>query len=548
MNFEALSQISPGAVVANYREESLAQFKGNKLIEALPPSPSDEQLAESLLLSPNFDSSQRELPTHQRLHLVKSLQNFMVPLDRHMTLARTIDSMLRSGYVGRAPITADSTKIAQRLYELQMSGGTFRQSADTRPAQLSTSLIGLSGMGKTSTVNRCLASLPKVIYHPELNVYQIPYLHVEMPSDGSSIKGLAYGILQQVDQLVPGAKYFSQYMTKSGRYGADSLMRGVAQVMHQHYVGLLVADEVQNLANSTKGGQTVMTELVSACNELKVPILFIGTNKANKVLTTDFRQARRSSGHGLSNWTNLQEDSEDWEDFCSVLWSFQWVRNPVRLDFLLTSQMYRLSQGVIDVAIKLFASAQARAMADGTETLTVELLESVYQTEFSALHRMLDALRRNDHAELCKYDDIAPFDFNATIESLEQRSRRASSQRFKKLPGTDDYKVSAAASLMAMGVDEDEALRIADTGATKGLGVAEFLNEASKQLAPVKPTKSAPKGKDSSAADQEPSYMQHEDDLRKAIYLAGRNNTTPGQELRKLGLLLPLTELLDFET
>lgn len=286
------------AVTAHYSPQHIPQFAGNPLIEALPPSMTDDELIQAMTLLPNFAPEQREWEAHDRIMMIESLQNFMVPLRSHMELARALDSMLRAGYVGRAPRTPAHAEISQKIYANQVAGKAFSQSANTRTPQISTALIGISGMGKTTAVTRWCAHLPRVIYHPEINVYQVPYLHVEMPSDGASVKGLAHGILQKMDELIPEAGYYDLYAAR-GRAGTDTLMRGVARVMHMHCVGVLICDEVQNLANAKKGGQTVMTELVSACNDLRVPILFIGTNKATRVLDVDFRQARRSSGHGI---------------------------------------------------------------------------------------------------------------------------------------------------------------------------------------------------------------------------------------------------------
>jgi len=351
-------------VSAKYIPQQIPQFRGNPLIEALPPTMTDEMLIEALTLMPDFDPAQRQWSTSDRFMMLKSLQNFMVPMQNHVELSQALDSMMRAGYVGRAPRTPGHSKISQSIYEMQLAGMGFSQTASSRTPQISTSLIGISGMGKTTTVNRWCAHLPKVIYHEEFNLYQIPYLHVEMPSDGSSIKGLAHGILQKIDELLPGADYYSQYALK-GKAGVDTIMRSVARLMNLHLVGLLICDEVQNLANATKGGQKVMTELVSASNTLNVPILFIGTNKASKVLGIDFRQSRRSSGHGISPWDRLHPGTagyeSEWDAFLDILWQFQWIRNPTPLDPLLSKRMYDCSQGVIDLAIKLFASAQARA-------------------------------------------------------------------------------------------------------------------------------------------------------------------------------------------
>ena len=410
--------MSSHIVNAQYTEQRIPHFRNNPLISCLPGAKSIEQIVASLQDSPDFSADQREWETHERIMMVGQLQNFMVPLEQHIQLATTIDSLLRNGYVGRAPATPGHSQIFKRIHEKQSRGESFTQSKTLHTAQRSTALIGISGMGKTTTVKRICSSFPKVIYHSDYNLYQIPTLHVEMPSDGSSIKGLANGILQKIDELIPDANYYAHY-GRGGRTGADSLMRSVARLMHLHAVGILICDELQNLSNSRKSGQTVMTELVSACNDLNVPILFIGTNKASKILGMDFRQARRATGSGTSYWDRLipcpNGGSSSWDDFINVLWRFQWIRKPVPLDDQFKNIMFDYSQGVIDLAIKLFSTAQIEAMRTGHETITYHALDQIYRRDFKLLHPMLEALRRGDWAALVQYEDIAPVSLDDSI-------------------------------------------------------------------------------------------------------------------------------------
>src|SRR6185437_13169662 len=53
------------------------------------------------------------------------------------------------------------------------------------------------------------------------------------------------------------------------------------------------------------------------------------------------------------------------------------------------------------------------AMLDGTEALTEELIESVYNTDFYMVHPMLKALRDGDVEGIERYEDIAPPDLGA---------------------------------------------------------------------------------------------------------------------------------------
>jgi hypothetical protein len=543
--------LCPSCVTARYTEQRLPQFAGNPLIEALPPPMSDEQLSEALALRPPFDPQQRDWPTEERLQMLGTLSRFLVPLRRHVELARALDTMLRNGYVGREPRTAAHAKRFQTIYESQKRGVPLSKVVRHSAPQLSTSLIGPSGVGKTTFVTRLFESLPQVIYHEALNVYQITYLKVDMPSDGSSLKGLAHGLLQRIDELIPGANYY-ETLALRGRPGAEALMRSVARVMNMHFVGFLIADEVQNLANSHKGKQTVMTELVSACNELNVPILFIGTNKAARVLSLDFRQSRRASGHGVQAWDRLRDcaDSDgvnEWRAFLAVLFAYQWVRRPVELDEQLASTLYHYSQGVIDLAIKLFASAQATAMLDGTEQISAQLIRQVYDREFKLLHPMVEALRNDDIEQLASFDDIAPVGLEGILNAVERKLKAKASAAYRVKSGDETFVPRLASALVATGFGEEESQAAATevARADNARNLAQGAQEALKLLTAMPSSRGNGHGR---ARGPEPDAMTRFDgrpgDYRRALAYAAASGKSVLQQLRELHMAGPLEEVI----
>ena len=540
---------SAQTVYAQYIEQRPPQYKGNPLIEALPPPMTNQGLEESLTLMPDFHVSQRAWPAADRLMMLETLQNFMMPMTRHRELCRALDSLLRSGYVGRAPKTPGHAAIFQALYARQMAGETFSQTADSRTPEYSSSLIGVSGMGKTTAVERWLAHLPKVIFHPDFNHFQIPALHVEMPSDGRSSNGLATGILHKIDELLPGSNYYKMY-SQSGRSGTDALMKSAAHVMSLHSVGLLVCDEVQNLANSPKGSQTLMTELVSACNITKVPTLFVGTNKAIKVLGAEFRQARRSSGFGLAPWDRLQPgtaaEPEEWDVFLEILWQFQWVQRPVALTPLLAHYMFDASQGVIDLAIKLFVSAQARAMWDGSETLTPELLQDVYRKEFQLLHPMISALRDDNFEMLTKYDDIAPLNFKEHLDGVRRKIDRTTSPLYGVKASDPTFAPRLASGLEAVGIESEEANRLAENFATEtpDANLAEGMTQVIAGFTKPKPVKARGKGKVVVELPVD-RFDERPGDYRRAVAHAKASNVTVLHQLKSFGMAPQLEDVLE---
>lgn len=537
-------------LIARYSPQRIPEFRGNPLIEALPPLLSDAELLDALVLLPEFAPEQRDWPTAERLMMLTSLSNFMVPMGMHLELGRTLDSMLRMGYVGRAPMTVGHTKIFQAIYERQHQGVPYRQSASSRCPQISSALIGISGMGKTTTVERWCRQVPQVIYHPDLHLYQVTYLHVEMPSDGSSIKGLALAILHQLDALIPGASYYRDFAQK-GRTGADSLMRAVARVMNMHLVGLLICDEVQNLAHAHKGTDTVMTELVSASNELRVPLLLIGTNKAVRVLSHDFREARRATGHGLAPWDRLRkgEDGEltEWDDLLETLWTYQWINQPVPLNHLFRDLMYDYSQGVIDLAVKIFAASQARAIADGSETLTPEILTHVFKTEFKLMHPMLDALRNDDLEALARFDDIAPIDLGNMIDRMARRVQAAKTPLYSVKGSDPTYTARLAAAVTSLGMAPGEVVYAVESFAEQNPN-ATLLQGANAVLEDL--TLPRPIARKKERARDKPvpvdAFDETPDDYRRAIAAARHSGATVMSELLSKGMAPRLDDVVKF--
>ena len=94
--------------------------------------------------------------------------------------------------------------------------------------------------------------------------------------------------------------------------------------------------------------------------------------------------------------------NQEWVAFTNNLWKLQLLQNR---DVLLTENIravwYDLSQGVMDIVVKLFVLAQLRALAIGKERITEGLLRQVYEDELIPVHlclrRFVQAYRRKSH-------------------------------------------------------------------------------------------------------------------------------------------------------
>lgn len=85
--------------------------------------------------------------------------------------------------------------------------------------------------------------------------------------------------------------------------------------------------------------------------------------------------------------------------------------------------LYEQSQGIVDIAAKLYMLAQARAITttlDGQELLTSNVIRSVAIDSLRQAQPVLKALRLGDTRALSEYDDMQPLDLKELIQQPQQ--------------------------------------------------------------------------------------------------------------------------------
>ena len=74
----------------------------------------------------------------------------------------------------------------------------------------------------------------------------------------------------------------------------------------------------------------------------------------------------------------------------------------------MSDAIYDESQGIIDIAVKLYAMAQIKAISNGTETFSTKTIHDAALEKLGLVQPMLNALRSGDARRIMKYEDIAP--------------------------------------------------------------------------------------------------------------------------------------------
>ena len=390
-------------------QEFLPEYRGNPLIEALPPIWDSGEVIDMLSHSDGHHDGERQYDSRYRMHSVLRLFRYFQPLEQHIDIDLRFSLCIRQGYLHRNPLSADYAMSLAEGHNA-IKSGRYSLPVAYNPTGSGFTIIGLSGVGKTSAITRILSLYPQVIVHSRyrdvpLVLKQIVWLKLDCPHDGL-VKGLCMEFFGAVD-LAAGTNYFELYAKRSATI--DTMMQRMEQIARLHCVGVLVIDEIQHLIHAKSSGSSKMLNfLVTLVNKIGIPVVLVGTTLAMSVLQSEFRQARRSSGHqGDLLWDRMKEDAS-WDIFVSMMWKNQWTRYIVPINDKFKTALYHESQGIVDIAVKLYAMTQIRAIGLQAETFVPDDFRIVASEKLGLIKPALDALRSGDKKRIAAIGDIAP--------------------------------------------------------------------------------------------------------------------------------------------
>lgn len=413
---------------AKYFDHPIERYNAHALIRALRPLPDHLELQSLLTRLPKYSESERHLDrSFKTSRLQELMRSFYIGLPRVVELMEMLHTMICEGYINRAPFSAEDHAKRQRLYERQESGEFFELDEEENGSEFTAALIGIPGIGKSKALKRASAPYRRVIYHPELNIYQIPALLIEMPYKGVSVNALAHAIIRALDKAFPQGLYYQTYL--AGRSNAEVLFMDAVQLMQTHYVGVLLVDESQNReyrsvgarqpSKAVKGQTPLTTLLLTATNESEIPMLMCGTPELRDILGSRMSMLRRMCGRGMRTWKPLslptagpngEELLGEFDVVLQLLWDYQWTKTPFELTRGVRNTFYYYTQGISDIIVKLFHDVQLRAIRrGGDEAVTEELIHAVAQEELGPLTDITRAMREMDYDRTGQVTDLAAF-------------------------------------------------------------------------------------------------------------------------------------------
>lgn len=396
---------SSGYVKASYSPTGFPQYDGNPLIECLPPILLEVDVVRLIGNHPEKPTPEElGLSPKIRGHGINRLRDVVIPLDIHLQLEDSFSQLIRYGYISRDPFTAESIRHRQPTSATATSSG-FKSSANIM------TLIGLSGMGKTTALDSIAKLYPQVVSHGKYKKRsfiqtQIVWLKIDCPHDGS-LRGFCAAFFASLDNALGINKYSSLILRRNN---VSVMLQQISQLCKSYFVGALIIDEMQHL-NSSRGGQDrekLLNFFVTLSNEAGVPLVYVGTNAMLPLFSGVLRNARRAAGMGEITFDRFDRDDPFWEYLVTRLWEYDWTGTQTQLTDELMMQIFNLTQGNTDFLVKLLMLAQRHVIAEELDGINEEVLQHVYDNQMRMLHKPIEALRSGDPLQIADFEDMMP--------------------------------------------------------------------------------------------------------------------------------------------
>ena len=304
------------------------------------------------------------MPEERRQHL-PMLSSLFIPMDYTYVLYDQLFRALSSTYSTRT-----------MLEEIQRTNALFRGSPvySTQPA--TGSILGVPGVGRTSSIRRSLSLLPQVIEHEEYQgkpffCKQILFLIVECPSD-CSVKTLGLNIAVAIDKAI-GSSYAKQLTTLRSA-AASAIATQVKVLCLTHHVGLILIDEIQNAvatAQKNKQIKPLIKFLVELTNDTCTSAFFVGTPIAEEMFSSQEHLKRCTRGMRLLPF----KPDGAYRAFLQAIWPYQLTPTTAPLSEQLANKLYDHSGGIPAYIIKIFQESQAQALLQGESCISAKTMQ-----------------------------------------------------------------------------------------------------------------------------------------------------------------------------
>jgi hypothetical protein len=406
-------------VDAVYRKSPVTRFAGNAFIEALPGLllQKADYLNQLAHYPPTPNTSMRRQPELIRIMEISTLNDLIVPFPEYQKAGITLATIIRESYVARNPLTVLDR---QRRYRLATcSDDRLELPSNWKSAAKGFSIFGVSGMGKTTLIERWLLGYPQVIRHESydgtsLICLQLVFIKISVPHD-ATLYAFCLTYFSEIDRVL-GTDYERQARSRR-RIGAMTIFMN--QVATTVSLGLLVVDDVQNLQHAKGNNAALVLNIFSAIVEqMGVSLVLLATPALQPLVEKSFRNSRKISSMGQVTMGLISEGDSYWQILSNKAWDYCYLKHPRALTFKVRHQWYRSCAGDSALMSLSFQLAQ-RSEIGGREFIDETSFLRVMHTDLSFVQPVVDALLSKSADALLAFEDliISPR-FRSLTESL----------------------------------------------------------------------------------------------------------------------------------
>ena len=353
----------------------------NTILKSIPPMITGEELRQALAVTPEYDTNICYASAAERLIALNNLYEIYYPFEETSTqiYSKLYLALIRS-------LQKKTTKIAAQQRNQNYRASHGQSYSGIVGGSDSFTIIGRSGIGKSTAISRAISLVGghKIIEAESPHCKIIPVLVVQCPWD-SSIKGLFLSILRTIDETLETRYYQDAIRT----HATTDLLIGTVSNACLNHIGLLIVDEVQNVANS-KNGKNVIGSLTQLINNSGISIAMVGTPESAPFFEQDYKLARRSLGLSINE---IPFDS-DFAGFVTTLYRYKYVSGQMKLTDGIIQWLYEHSGGITSNVVTLIHDAQEIAILDGSEMVTLDTLNAAYKQRLGLLHTHIDISRK----------------------------------------------------------------------------------------------------------------------------------------------------------
>ena len=380
-----------------------------------------KNLKEALAVNPRYKTEAKSIA--ERLLALSDLYKVYIPSKMSIEIYEKLYLSLIFSLDKKKSINAAKQRYENYKHILKQSYNNILGGID------SYTIIGLSGIGKSSAVNRAISIISNnnvVELTAPYKTIIIPFLSVQCPFD-CSVKGLLIEILRCIDEQIDSDYYVA---TTRKRVTTDVLLSIVSPIAINH-IGVLIVDEIQNIVHS-RNGRNLVGALTQIINSSGISICMVGTPDCKPFFEQAMHLARRSVG---LSYLALEYNAH-FEFVCKILFKYQYTQNKIELTENLTYWLYEHSKGLISVVVHLIHDAQEIAILNNSETITLKVLNEAYQKRLTFLHPYLDQLTKKLRKNKTKIKEENEKEIKKTTISISisEITKRAKKEKIDVIP------------------------------------------------------------------------------------------------------------------